>query len=212
MPNPEKLKVLIVNAESEVIDQFTETEQGASRNRVIFAGARYSTELMETIRHGETDKVEFKEFIRLDDKRDKKVNDIVKSVAAFSNTTGGTILVGIADDAEVLGINDQFPHDRKKAETFVGDYFQKVRELLKDRLNRIPFVDMHAELFGDKTVLVIRVEEGSAKPYLDIQTKDVLIRRGASNVRADENDLRLIFGRGELQDSMGWNQNGSISW
>ncbi len=88
------------------------------------------------IRRGETDSVEFKEFIRLDDK--KKAADIVKAVISFANTAGGTILVGVSDDAEVLGVDTHIPHDAKKAKTFDVDYFRGVRELLKQKLNRIP--------------------------------------------------------------------------
>jgi hypothetical protein len=209
MTNPEKLKVLIVNSESEILDEFSETEQGASRERVIFASAAYSTELLDMIRHGETDAVEFKEFIRLDDTRDKKVDDIVKAVVSFANTAGGTILIGVADNTEILGVDGQFPNDAKKAQTFVEDYFRAIRELLKKRLNRIPPVEMRSEYFGDKTVFVIRVEEGSAKPYFNLQTREIFVRRGANDVRPDpDTDLRLMLDsrRGEGLDSMGWDR------
>jgi hypothetical protein len=85
MANPTSLRVFVVNDRSEILDSFAEDENWSTRHRVIFAGTAYPTELMAMIRGGETDKVEFKEFIRLDDR--KKSNDIVKAVISFANTS-----------------------------------------------------------------------------------------------------------------------------
>ncbi len=181
MPNPTSLRVFIVNDKSETLDSFAEEENWSTRHRVIFAGSKYPTELMHMIRGGETDSVEFKEFIRLDDK--KKTADIIKAVISFANTAGGTILIGVTDDAEIVGVDSQVPHDKRKAATFASDYFRSIRDLLKQKLNRIPPVEMHTEQIGDKTIFVIGVAEGSAKPYVNVQTKETFLRRGASDVR-----------------------------
>jgi hypothetical protein len=196
MPNPTNLRVFIVNDKSETLDSFAEDEHWSTRHRVIFAGSNYSTQLMQMIRGGETDSVEFKEFIRLDDKR--KAADIIKAVISFANTAGGTILIGVTDDAEIAGVDSQVPHDKRKAATFAADYFRSVREVLKQKLNRIPPVEMHTEQIGDKTIFVIRVAEGSAKPYVNVQTKETFLRRGASDVRPDpDTELRdMLGGRG----------------
>jgi hypothetical protein len=192
MPNPTGLNVFITNNKSEILDSFVEDERWASRERVIFAGTSYSKELMNMIRRGETDSVEFKEFIRLDDR--KKAADIVKAVIAFANTTGGTILIGVSDDAEIFGVDMHIPHDAKKAKTFDVDYFRGIRELLKQKLNRIPAIETSTERVGDKTILAIRVSEGSAKPYVNVQTKEIFIRRGGSDVRPDpDSELRSMF-------------------
>jgi hypothetical protein len=192
MPNPTGLNIFVTNKGSEILDSFIEDERWTSRERVIFAGTAYSTELMSKIRGGETDSVEFKEFIRLDDK--KKTADIVKAVISFANAAGGTILIGVSDDSEVLGVDMHVPHDAEKANSFALDYFQGVRELLKQKLNRIPPVDMFTEHIGDKTIFVIHISEGSAKPYVNVQTKETFIRRGGSDVRPDpDTELRSMF-------------------
>ncbi len=119
MPNPTSLQVFLVNDRSQVLDSFEETENWSTRHRVIFAGTAYPTELMAMVRGGETDKVEFKEFIRLDDK--KKSNDIVKAVISFANAAGGTILIGVTDDADIVGIDGNIPHNKDKAAAFADD-------------------------------------------------------------------------------------------
>lgn len=195
MPNPTSLQVFLVNEYSEILDSFAEDEHWTTRHRVIFAGTAYPTELMAMVRGGETDRVEFKEFIRLEDK--KKSNDIVKAVISFANAAGGTILIGVTDDAEIVGIDSNIPHNKDKADTFADDYYRGIRELLKLKLNRIPQIETHTEKFGDKAIFVIQVQEGSAKPYFNVQTREIFIRRGGSDVRPDpDTELRgMLTGR-----------------
>ncbi len=61
----------------------------------------------ELISGQENDAVEFKSTARWDlreEKRNKAVEDaVVKTVAAFLNTNGGTLLIGVADDGTRSG-------------------------------------------------------------------------------------------------------------
>ena len=62
------------------------------------------------IESGETEEIEFKSSLRwnlLELKVDKKIEFIIlKSIAAFSNSYGGRLLIGVADSGEILGIQD----------------------------------------------------------------------------------------------------------
>ncbi len=191
MTNPTSLRVFITNQSGQVLDSFAEEQAWATGERVIFAGARYSDASMDMIRRGETDAVEFKQFIRLEDK--KKAAELAKAVISFANAAGGTIFIGVTDDADIVGVDGHVPH-KEKAEAFEADYFAEIRKLLQEKLNRIPIVDTHSERIGDKTVFVLRVEEGSAKPYFNVQTREIFIRRGASDVRPDpDTELRQML-------------------
>lgn len=202
MQNPILLRVFITNERGEILDSFAEEEPWTTRERVIFAGARYSDEVMDMIRGGETDTVEFKEFIRLEDKR--KAAELVKAVISFANTRGGTIFIGVTDDAEVVGVEEHIPHDKRKATSFEPDYFAGVRSLLQQKLNRIPPIEMRTERMGDKRVFVIEVAEGVAKPYTNVQTRETFVRRGASDVRPDpDTELRQMLQSGLILDSTG---------
>lgn len=61
---------------------------------------------------GESRNVEFKSTARLNlvtDQRDPVIElSVVKTVAGFLNTSGGTLLVGIADDGTVRGLQDDY--------------------------------------------------------------------------------------------------------
>jgi hypothetical protein len=195
MQNPSSLRVFITDDRATILDRFAEEEAWTTRERVIFAGAKYSEAVMEMVRRGETDTVEFKPFIRLEDK--KKAGELVKAVISFANTRGGTIFIGVTDDAEVVGVEAHIPHDRRKAATFEADYLAGVRTLLKQKLNRIPPIETRTERIGDKTVFVVQVAEGIAKPYTNVQTRETYVRRGASDVRPDpDTDLRQMLGSG----------------
>jgi len=197
MPSPTRLLVFVVDAKGEILDSFEEQEQWCSGERVIYAGAQYSRELMKLIRQGETDTVEFKEFIRTEDR--KKAHEIVETVIAFANTAGGTVLFGVSDKAEIKGVGDHVPHDAEKAQTFSADYGRWIRDLLKQRLNRIPELEFTEERIGASTLFKLQAHEGSYKPYVDVLTNDTYVRRGANNVRPDpEAGLISMLGRGGI--------------
>ena len=72
----------------------------------------------EIIRNGENDQVEFKSTLRWNlfaNKKDPRLEHAsLKTIAAFMNTHGGILLIGVADDGEILDLkSDQFPnHDK----------------------------------------------------------------------------------------------------
>ena len=68
--------------------------------------------LDDLIAEGETDDLEFKSSLRWDYRQqepNKKLEDVIlKSIAAFANGQGGTLLIGIADDGQPLGLERDY--------------------------------------------------------------------------------------------------------
>jgi hypothetical protein len=68
--------------------------------------------LEEMIAEGESDELEFKSSLRWDYAEAKVNKDlemvIVKSVAAFANSQGGTLMIGVKDDGEILGLEHDY--------------------------------------------------------------------------------------------------------
>jgi hypothetical protein len=68
--------------------------------------------LEELIAEGEDDELEFKSSLRWDFKEltaNKKLEEvIVKTVAAFGNSQGGTLLIGVSDSGEILGLEADY--------------------------------------------------------------------------------------------------------
>jgi hypothetical protein len=76
------------------------------------------TELRELIDSGEGDRLEFKSTLRwnLREKRPGKEIELswLKTVVAFLNTNGGTLLIGVADNGKIVGCSpDGFRNDDK---------------------------------------------------------------------------------------------------
>jgi hypothetical protein len=79
--------------------------------------------LEEMIAEGESDELEFKSTLRWSLNEgivDKKLEDVIlKTVAAFANSAGGTLLIGVDDSGEVLGLEQDYASlsaDRDKFE------------------------------------------------------------------------------------------------
>ena len=78
---------------------------------------------------GESDRVEFKETARWnvrDDKKDARMEQVVaKTVAAFLNSSGGTLLIGVDDAGRVHGLDRDFATlrtpDADRFELWLGD-------------------------------------------------------------------------------------------
>ena len=73
----------------------------------------------ELIQAGETSRVEFKASLRFDLK-ERKVNTnlthvVAKTIAGFMNSEGGTLLIGVADDGQIVGIEHDLETLTKKS-------------------------------------------------------------------------------------------------
>ncbi|NLD92309.1 MAG: ATP-binding protein [Fibrobacter sp.] len=71
-----------------------------------------TVKLLSIIKDGESDNVEFKSSLRWDIKHNTVNKElefvIVKSVAAFLNANGGNLFIGVRDDGEILGLEDDY--------------------------------------------------------------------------------------------------------
>ena len=76
-------------------------------------GARQVDKVMALIKAGESETVEFKATgrkNRFTEKKDPRIEwAVVKSLCAFLNLDGGTLLVGVGDDGSIVGIEEDFP-------------------------------------------------------------------------------------------------------
>jgi ATP-dependent DNA helicase RecG len=125
------------------------------------------------IEQGENQFVEFKE-------QKAHPDSIAKEMAAFANTQGGTILIGVTDQAEVCGVDGS-----KNWEEWVANI---------SRHNIIPAIQadcLIAEI-DRKKIVVIDIPKGSDKPY---QTNKNLyhIRIGSTSRVASQAELMRMF-------------------
>ena len=109
--------------------------------------------------------MEFKSTLRWslkEDRQDDKsvTHAVLKTIAAFLNTEGGDLLIGVADDGSIVGIErDQLENDDK----FMRHLAQVVRNGLGDRAGTC--IDPKAQVVNDKTVCVVSCQR-SQEPVL----------------------------------------------
>ena len=131
---------------------------------------------------GENAALEYKASMRWD-LRTQQVNKalekvIAKTVAGFLNSKGGTLLIGVADDCTVLGIE----HDMKTIGRKDRDgYEQKLRQILTEALGTefSQYQGVSFEKCEGKTICIVRVETSPKPVYLtDKGAKEFYIRVG----------------------------------
>jgi len=88
-------------------------------------------ELLDLIRNGESERVEFKSTLRWNLKADKPGKEIelasLKTITAFMNSGGGFLFVGVDDDGTPLGIElDKFPNHDKYLRHFGSIFNQHI--------------------------------------------------------------------------------------
>jgi type I restriction enzyme R subunit len=120
----------------------------------------------ELIKRGESKTLEFKSTLRWnlkDNLRDDKLvtHAALKTIAAFLNTEGGDLLIGVADDSSIVGIErDQFESDDK----FMLHLAQVVRNGLDDRAGTC--IDPKMQDVQSKTVCLVSCQRSPEPVFL----------------------------------------------
>lgn len=117
----------------------------------------------------------------------KKPKSWCKSVSAFANTLGGSLIFGISDDGQIIGLED--PH---------GDA-EKLSEIIKTRLTPIPEFHLRFEQVDDKKVLIILdVFKGEETPYYysGDGVLEAYVRIGNESVKATATEMKRLVLRG----------------
>ena len=121
----------------------------------------------------------FKESIHLELKKEY-VKDILKTVIAFANTSGGKIYIGIDDDGKVLGV--------QRLDTDILKLSNSIRDSIKPDITL--FASILVEKIDGKDVIVVDVQKGASSPYYltdkGIRPSGVYVRQGDSSVPATD--------------------------
>ncbi len=145
------------------------------------------------IKSGEGNTVEFKLSLRWDLKLNKVNKDltdkVIKTIAAFANTNGGLILIGVHDSGDIKGI----PKNFEELKT-MDNYQKHIDDRVQDKLGNVVCAYKDQSFFGfnGKNVLMIRVRE--SKTCISYDNKDIIVRRGVSNITLSANDA-IEYGR-----------------
>ena len=129
---------------------------------------------------GEGKQVEFKSTLRVNlhtGEKDKRMEQaVVKTVAGFLNTNGGTLIIGVGDDGHPIGLQtDQFVN--------LDKMHLHLDNLLKSRIGPEFSLYIHTRFdeFEDEQVMIIEVSPSRSSAFVkDGNSERFHIRTGAS--------------------------------
>ena len=166
------------------------------KSRKISAGDKISeSELLQLLAEGESKNFELKSSLRWDyreEKINKKLEEVIlKSISAFNNYEGGYLVVGIDDDKNILGLNNDYASLKKND----ADYFElHLRNLISSaftvrygaRKINISFITI-----DEKEICVIKIAKGDYPLFMKTTDKNgkqqekFFIRSGNSSQEID---------------------------
>jgi len=134
---------------------------------------------IRVIRGGETLCVEFKRQV-------PKLERMSKSMSAFSNSTGGTVFLGIDDEGQVVGL---------ESPSGTRDLIDQVCQFHCSPPIEVTYHDWHHP--GGATVLVVEIAEAEVKPVYAVNPKDhkdawPFFRSGCENLPLDKKSIKTM--------------------
>ena len=127
--------------------------------------------------------IEFKEKLE-----EKKAKNWLKSISAFANTSGGTIIFGVRNvDMMAVGL-----------ENVVYDS-EKITEFINAHIDPLPRYEINSFQENNKDFIVVNVGDGPKTPYyLNINgKKEVYIRSGNQSIVAPKHVLDNLILKGQ---------------
>lgn len=124
------------------------------------------------------------------DKKEKleagKPKSWLKSISAFANGDGGTLIFGISDDNRIVGLADA----ESDSET--------ISEYVKTKLDPVPDIRLEFQEFDGKKLILLHVNAGTETPYYYIGDKQRIayVRIGNESVVADRLQLKALVLKG----------------
>lgn len=155
-----------------------------SKNRKLFASLASPADYVEElVKQGESEEIEFKSSIRTNmytNQHDRRIeHSLLKTIVAFLNSNGGTLLIGISDAGEILGLNaDNFKNDDKAR--------LHLTTLIKNHIgNDFAFL-IKSEIItiSEKNIMKIECKKSIKKVFLKMNgDEEFYIRSGPSSVQ-----------------------------
>jgi hypothetical protein len=167
---PDFLFVLMVSREDEMkVDSKEFTKWIDQSEGVVIE--RPEEEILSLTRIGESQDLEYKYDVRDDNQK----NDLIETVVAFLNTNKGIILVGVADNGDIVGTHTNFEDAQKM-----------IHDSCDPPPTSIKFEEK--EIAGNK-VIIIEVAEGTDKPYQSRRDRNWYVRHNANDMKMERSEL-----------------------
>ncbi len=129
-------------------------------------------DIHDILAQGENSSIEFKSA-------QVRPDALAKEMAAFANTTGGIILLGVGDDGVIEGIG------RNK------NYEEWSMNIARTNVSPALSIDYQTLEIAEKVIAVVSIPKGPDKPYQ--VSEQYFVRVGSTNRRATQGELLRLF-------------------
>ena len=134
------------------------------------------SDLMDVIRAGENSEVEFKTTMRYDMRENmvnKKLEEVLlKTIAAFSNGSGGTLIMGVDDDMNIIGLDN----DYRTLKNGTKDEFEVHLRNLINHAYGVPFatknITVDFPILEDIEICTVEIKAGIEPLYTEVTDKN----------------------------------------
>jgi hypothetical protein len=157
----------------------------------VVGGLTEADRVMSLIRQGESATVEFKESFSLDIRKGTSEKYIelssLKTIAAFMNSDGGFLLIGVDDEGATIGLSREIQgfHNGKK-----DKFLLHFKNNLKSRIGEefYPYINQKFVSIAGNDILLVECKRSSTECFLD--GKDFYVR---TNPATDKLEGKTLF-------------------
>ena len=176
----------LVDTETSIDDSVTngavnrdkESKVGKDDDHVVdpiggFVALNHSDSIADLIAQGESQELEFKSSFQYDVRTDQKVDylrkEVVKTVAAYLNSEGGILLIGVTDEGDIFGIE-------KDLTLVTGNSLDKfelrLTSVLTGKIGKefAPFIRVSFAEVDGKTICIVDIKPSPKPTYVDKKT------------------------------------------
>jgi uncharacterized protein YaaQ len=146
--------------------------------------------VQEIISQGETSHIEFKSTLRINiytNEKDPKIeHSVLKTIAGFLNSGGGTLLIGVTDEGKPIGIDaDEFKNEDIMNRHLVSIINSKIGT------QHMLYIQPRFESYNGFKILVVDCLPSQSPIYLKDDKKEIFyIRTGASTVELKPSQIQ----------------------
>lgn len=176
-----KRKLEILNI---IVNKFKRT------NPKLFAKMDSPEEILNLIKKGENERTEFKSTLRVNlhtNELDRRLEfSVLKTITAFLNSNGGTLLIGVSNKGQIIGIErDRFEDNDK--------FNLHLMNLIKGKIGKkyLSFISFEESTIEGKTILRIDCKKSDNQVFLrpTPQDEEFYIRAGPSTIQISGSEL-----------------------
>nr|WP_308624544.1 RNA-binding domain-containing protein [uncultured Eisenbergiella sp.] len=113
--------------------------------------------------------------------------DLKKEIISFANTNGGTILIGVQGNGNIIGIDN--------ADFVIQQIANSIRNSIRPDITM--FTNIELLKYEDKTYIKLTVEQGTKRPYYlsdkGLKPSGVYVRSGTTSAPASEDAIRMMI-------------------